>query len=148
MFSDMSQVATCDRRGVTDTRMWHFFCHILASMTTLWSEVATCDIGLITIIIIFINDVCFLLPPSCRWISNKDRESNNVVSYFLPWCLLFLSCWCLLVCLFVKLVSTFNVVNNSFHKKYSKIGITVDKMSNGKELKLKLSLAIANLVLP
>ena len=26
----MSQVTTCDRRGVTDTRMWHFFCHIFS----------------------------------------------------------------------------------------------------------------------
>ena len=26
----MSQVTTCDRRGVTDIRMWHFFCHILS----------------------------------------------------------------------------------------------------------------------
>ena len=41
----MSQVATCDQIGVTGARMWHCFCHILASVTPLWSQVATCDRG-------------------------------------------------------------------------------------------------------
>ena len=41
----MSQVATCDQIGVTGARMWHCFRHILASVTPLWSQVATCDIG-------------------------------------------------------------------------------------------------------
>ena len=41
----VSQVATCDQRGVTDARMWQKRCHILVSVTPLWSQVATCDIG-------------------------------------------------------------------------------------------------------
>ena len=38
-------MATCDQRDVTDTWMWHHFCHILAPVTPLWSQVATCDTG-------------------------------------------------------------------------------------------------------
>ena len=65
------------------------------------ARVAPFDPTDLAVLVIFINDVCFLLPPSCRSSSNKDRESNNVVSYSLPWFLLFLSCSCLLVCMFV-----------------------------------------------
>ena len=41
----MSQEATCDWRGITDTKMWCKKCHILVSVTPLRSQVATCDIG-------------------------------------------------------------------------------------------------------
>ena len=40
----MAQVATCDRRGVTDTMMWRKKCHIPVSVTPLRSQLATCDI--------------------------------------------------------------------------------------------------------
>ena len=51
----MSQVATCDqraftdtkmwRKSVTDTKMWRKKCHILVSVTLFRSQVTTCDIG-------------------------------------------------------------------------------------------------------
>ena len=41
----VSQVATCDQRGVTAARRWQKWCHILVSVTSLWSQVATCDTG-------------------------------------------------------------------------------------------------------
>ena len=39
----MSQVVTCDQRAVTDDKMWRNKCHILASVTSLRSHVASCD---------------------------------------------------------------------------------------------------------
>ena len=41
----MSQEATCDQRCVKDARMWQKLCHILVSVTHLWSQVASCDTG-------------------------------------------------------------------------------------------------------
>ena len=92
---------------------------------------------------------CLLSSPSQLQVKLKQGQRKQQRCFVFPSLvsLVFIFVFtCLYVCI-QKFVSTFNVVNNSylFHNKYSKIGITVDKMSNGKELKLKLSLAIANL---
>ena len=40
---DVSQILTSDGGGLTDARMWHFVCYILAPVTPILSHVRTCD---------------------------------------------------------------------------------------------------------
>ena len=72
-------MATCDQRDVTDTWMWHHFCHILAPVTPLWSQVATCDTGHYTCdnFILWNNEGVFL--PYIFFISISEYLSHRCI---------------------------------------------------------------------